>query len=137
MDTIEDPPILPRNLPPESQGTFLEALPMLQGLQEHTHGRKGQQLEGRMPNDAVVFAGEPVIISPYYMNRYDPKETGVWAITVGSLTMRIKTMFGPDGPSPTFQVRDEEKHYHNANPDEIRDVMTLLGYISTHLEQAA
>lgn len=119
------------------QEMFTGAFPLLQSLQEHHNGQRGEQLYGRLPDDAVVFPGQEVLISPYYMNRNDPSESGVWAVNVGSLTMHIKTIPSPNGPLPTFLVREAKKQYRDASPDEVKDIVTLLGYVSTHLEQAA
>jgi hypothetical protein len=129
------------SLPPGIQEAFTEAFPMLQELQVHTgKASRGTIVEGTMPSDADVFPGEPVGVRPFYMNLQDPSAVGVWSVSAGSLMVRISTVLSEEGPRPFFSVREESgegRKYRDATQAEMYDIVKLLGFVSTHRDQAA
>ena len=109
---------------PEDQATLDGAFPMLQKL--HTDE---QVIDGTLPDDYVVFPGKYVELKPYYMNRGDPSETGLWKINVdGTTYARISTV--PDSSSGIhyeIKVVSQDAGNRDATPDETHQISTLLG----------
>ena len=61
----------------EDQLILDHAFPTLQALRDSE-----RVISGHIPADAAIFPGKYVSLSPYYMNRGDPSELGVWKIVV-------------------------------------------------------
>lgn len=117
---------IPTTLLPEDQLILDEAFPTLQHLRDSE-----QIISARLPADAPVFPGKSVNLSPYYMNRGDPPELGVWKITVED-TMQARLQTVPKLNSAreySLTLKGEDSIARTATTEEMHQLAVLLGFI--------
>lgn len=116
-------------LTPEQNAAIDQAFPLLSTIHTANQG----VVSAPLPADHPTHPGEDVAIDPYYMNRADPPDLGVWGITIGEqLKARITSLPGPDGRSYTIVIKGEDGKYHRpinaetaAQADQVIDVLSL------------
>lgn len=125
----------PIPLTPEQSAAIDQAFPLLSTI----HATDQGVVSAPLPADHPTHPGEEVTIDPYYMNRADPPDLGVWGVTIGdNLKARVSALPGPDGRSYTIVIKGDDGKYHRpgdaetaARADQVVDVLSLA---AQHLE---
>lgn len=124
IDTSRE--VLEPPAPPTDQQSLDKAFPMLQELHENE-----RIIVAHLPEDAQIFPNAQISVLPYYMNRFDSPEEGLWKISVkDTLTARIQSI--PAKDSAIFYkitVAPEGGEIHDADEDEFHQVASLLSHL--------
>jgi hypothetical protein len=121
----------PLPLSPDDQLILRGALPMLKALRDKT-----QILSGRLPADMDIFPSQDACILPYYMNRFDYPDLGVWKVVVGDMQARLQSTPTFEGPVVfNFEVKTEDKVLREATQEEGRQLTAVVKFISENYQE--
>lgn len=112
--------------------TLNQAFPMLKRMHDE-EGYVGATLPS---SDDSQYAGEVVIVAPFYMNHTDPHELGVWLVEHGDkFKARLSTVAAPDGVAYKASIKDENGKYRDASGAESHEVAEVLGFVQKRFTQ--
>jgi hypothetical protein len=119
----------------EDQLILDNAFPTLLALRDNK-----RVISGLIPADANIFPGKYVSLSPYYMNRGDPPELGMWEIAVED-TVQARLQTAPNlssGVTYSMTVKGEDNAVRTATQEEAHQLVMLVDILhkncSAHIE---
>jgi hypothetical protein len=112
-----------------AQAELSSAAKMVFPILKYIHTNQ-QIITAVLPDDDLVFPRASVMIQPFYMNRTDPTETGVWQIsTRGSdkgLAVRLNSVSTANGPILTLTSKGPDGRQRSATDQENFETAYLL-----------